>query len=411
MKKQKKSGNQVTSMTSYERYYKRNYFKDVMRLLLNLYMGEVEADNLKVNKLFSFFNNALGNIQYYINLETNLLDTDCYSAHAEIEYKGNIYYVYLLEEFNRNMGEPTFLITISFDSSLKMQEDITNVLKQKAMELISEYRNSVCTIQEDERYGDDIKISTVKSTENINLEDIFLPEMIKEEINRFIYTYNNFKSVKKSLRYILSGKPGLGKTEIIRAVINKCKGNGNIAIVKKITSFNLITEFASNFKPSLICIDDIDLLVQDREYRSSNILSGFLENLDGIIKNNIFVLATTNDKKIVDIAAARPGRFDLIIDFPNLEKEFYLPLINRCTNNKIILSLFNENNLDFLNKYEVSGSFLVNFIKQLNIILNYKNEITENDFIKTFQRIYDGFYRSQISNKEFGFNVNTKEVI
>lgn len=406
MEKQKKLGKKIKHINSYEKFYRRNNFKEVVRLLLNLYNGELETDNLKVDKLFSFFNNSLGNIQYYKNLETNLLDTDCYYVYAEIEYKGNNYFIYLYEDFKRNMGEPVYIITISFDSSVKIEEDIATVLKIKAIELVSEYKNSVCTITEDDNFANDIQVSKIKTTESINLENIFLPEKIKEEINMFIYTYNNFKRVNKSLRYLFSGKPGLGKTEIVRAIINKCKGNGNITIVRKITSFNLITEFVSYFQPSLICIDDIDLLVHSRERGSSNVLRGFLENLDGIIKNNIFILATTNDKKIVDIAASRPGRFDLIIDFPNLEKKYYLPLIKTCTKNNYIISLFNEKNLEFLYNYELTGSFIVNFIKQLNIISNYKGEINEDDFRTTFKRIYDGFYRSQIQNKEFGFNVN-----
>lgn len=411
MEKQTKSKQEVVKIASFERYYGRNYFKDVMKLLLNLFMGTVTVNGMKVKKFFSFNGNALGNVPYYRNADSNLLETNCNSAYAEMEYNDFKYFIYLVEDFNRNMRDSEYRITISFDDSIKIEEDISEVLKKKAVEVISELRNSVCIVEEFESYEGNIKIKTVNATDDINIDDIFLPEKIKDDIVRFIYTYNNFKSVKNSLRYILSGKPGLGKTEIMRAVINSCKGNGNIMLVKRIATFNQITELASNFNPSLICIDDVDLLMRDRESGSSTMLRGFLENLDGVLKNNIFILATTNDKKIVDIAASRPGRFDLIIDFPDLAKEYYLPLIKRCTKDKKIVSLFNDEILDEINNYEISGSFIVNFVKQLSIILNYKKELSQNDLKETFKRIYDGFYKSQIFNKEFGFSINEKEVI
>ncbi len=205
---------------------------------------------------------------------------------------------------------------------------------------------------------------------------------------------------------MLSGKPGLGKTEVIRSVIEECSKYGNVIIPKKMHGVEwLMFEFAKLFKPAVICIDDIDLLFGKREEAyGRKTLGDFLTELDGILENKVFLIATTNDKKLVDFAASRPGRFDEVIDFGDFERRFYLNLIKQRTQDEEIINLFNEESLDYLESNKVSGAYIVNLVKQLKIIKDMDAMFSNDNLMEYLQRNYKGFYKSQIEiERNFGF--------
>jgi len=241
-----------------------------------------------------------------------------------------------------------------------------------------------------------------------NIDKIFISDNIKNDIKRFIYTFKHFGKLNCSLRYLLSGKPGLGKTEVIRTVIEQCSQYGNVIIPKQMQGVEwLMFEFAKLFKPAVICIDDIDLIFGKREEGyGRKTLSSFLKELDGIIENKIFIIATTNDKRLVDFAASRPGRFDEIIDFGDFEKRFYMDLIKQTTQNEEIINLFSEDILDYMDSKKVTGAFIVNLIKQLNIMIEMNPLFSKDNLLEYLQRNYKGFYKTQLQEeKTLGFGV------
>lgn len=154
-------------------------------------------------------------------------------------------------------------------------------------------------------------------------------------------------------------------------------------------------------------MDDLDLITGSRETGYfSNSLGNFLQELDGFEKNNIFLLATTNDKSLIDKAASRPGRFDMILDFGRIHKSDYFNLINSSTNNKQILELFDEDLLDKLKKKNVTGAFIVNLIKQLEIKSKLDPEYDLKNYLHDLIDIsHRGFYM-RFEDKEFGFIMN-----
>ena len=133
-------------------------------------------------------------------------------------------------------------------------------------------------------------------------------------------------------------------------------------------------------------------------------MSDFLTELDGILENKVFLIATTNDKKLVDFAASRPGRFDEVIDFGDFERRFYLDLIKQRTQDEEIINLFNEESLDYLESNKVSGAYIVNLVKQLKIIKDMDAMFSNDNLMEYLQRNYKGFYKSQIEiERNFGF--------
>jgi SpoVK/Ycf46/Vps4 family AAA+-type ATPase len=139
-------------------------------------------------------------------------------------------------------------------------------------------------------------------------------------------------------------------------------------------------------------------------------LGDFLQQLDGFDKNNVFLLCTTNDKELIDNAASRPGRFDLVLDFGKINKANYIDIIKTNCKDENIIKLFTDELLDKLKKKKVTGAFIVNLIKQLDIQHKLDPEFDLNEYIKDFMKIsYNGFYekyKEEDSLVEFGFSNN-----
>jgi hypothetical protein len=241
-----------------------------------------------------------------------------------------------------------------------------------------------------------------------NLSALFISDRKKIQLKRFIDSINTFSDTQTSLRFLLNGRPGTGKTQIINAIINETLGNTNVVIcnggdipVKKL--FN----FCGLFKPSLLVIDDLDFLVSERDDNlNKNTLGDFLQALDGLLPNNVFVLGSTNDKNLVDVAAQRPGRFDMILDISEIDSNNYLQLVRRETKNTTIIKLFDDDTLIYLRDKKVTGAFIVSLIKQVNNAIKLNGGINKTEFLDYLDLTHRGFYDCNDENYKsaIGFN-------
>jgi len=251
----------------------------------------------------------------------------------------------------------------------------------------------------------------IKITEipEVTLKDIFLSESVKNELERFIYCINNYDELKINLRYLLSGAPGTGKTQIIKAIANEVQGKATFIFThggdKRV---NHLFEFGSIFEPCVICIDDLDLLVESRENTFLTSFGDFLQYLDVFVTKKIFIIATTNNKTLVDYAASRPGRFDMIIDVENITRDNYLALVKNSTKNKELIDLFDDEILNLMQSKHVTGAFIVNLVKQIEIKYKMNEAKGINDKIdlkRIINNTYNGFNSKQNRLKSnFGFN-------
>jgi SpoVK/Ycf46/Vps4 family AAA+-type ATPase len=278
----------------------------------------------------------------------------------------------------------------------------------------SYYKNKFLKpIKDSNKDSDDIKYFRVEFADigNTSLNNIFLNDTVRNELDRFIYCIKNFETIKTPLRYLLSGVPGTAKTQIIKAIANECKGKATFMFSHGGDDrINMLFRFSSLFNPCVICIDDIDFLVESRNNIKTSALSDFLQHMDGFVTKNLFVIATTNDKKLVDYAASRPGRFDMILDIGNISSSNYLDLVKQSTNHESIINLFNEEVLTLLNSKRVTGSFIVNLVKQIKIKLAMQNTLGLNEQLDVKTLItsaHKGFYQTSKSETiGFGFDGN-----
>lgn len=183
--------------------------------------------------------------------------------------------------------------------------------------------------------GDDLPY-----TKDHTWEELFLPENIKREIRNLVenflasqefYEENN---IPWKRGFLLYGKPGNGKTSIIRTIMSMYPfkpvtvvAGANEEAVREAFAY------AEEQSPALLYFEDLDSLLEKSLDPSS-----FLNLMDGIsAKNGLLVIATANEvKKLKANITDRPSRFDrkFEIPLPNAEMAYiYLKrwFGNRCT--------------------------------------------------------------------------------
>lgn len=275
----------------------------------------------------------------------------------------------------------------------------------------SPFRNSLLEIGAKHLSSPDDAITEVRRLKvngEESLEDIYLPIRVRRDVEYFIRALKEHRTFKKTLRYLLSGKPGTAKTKLIRSIANSCSGEATFIFTsgsdRRIES---LFEFASIFSPVVLCIDDIDMMTGSREEGLHNsLLAHFLQKLDGFAQNELFLLATTNDKRLVDFAASRPGRFDAVIDIGCIEPEQYLSLVKSKTTNTLVLELFDDWILNQLESKKVTGAFIANLVKHLELVQALEPELLSRDYLAgRIKESFEGFYKQQeLQSQSLGFN-------
>jgi len=159
-------------------------------------------------------------------------------------------------------------------------------------------------------------------------DDISLPVEVKSEVMAhsvdFLRRAAAFRELGIAPRrgILLTGRPGTGKTLICKVLMNTSPGITCISTHSSGLEHPLyiteIFDLAKDLSPSIVFLEDIDLIGQGRlesGYSRGDSLAELLFALDGIEEcQNVVTIATTNWLDILDEALKdRPSRFDRVI--------------------------------------------------------------------------------------------------
>lgn len=418
------SNNEVSFIQNVKRNY-RNYSYPLYQKKINLfeyeflktylyalYEGTLKDEKVSINEFAALASNAnpviiAPRIESTNEKGLSIIENEIVYVH--LKYEGNKYQITVYIQFYQNNSTPVTSHNLSVlgtgQDSVKTNILADYIISQSIKN--SYYKNNILSVKLDDFNNLNIYEMKIDEFKNESLDKIYVPDQIKSELKRFKECAENFELIGYGLRYLLCGSPGTGKTKSVRSLINLLYGKVTILVATGEMDFKSLFDFARLLSPAVICMDDLDLITGSRETGYfSNSLGNFLQELDGFEKNNIFLLATTNDKSLIDKAASRPGRFDMILDFGRIHKSDYFNLINSSTNNKQILELFDEDLLDKLKKKNVTGAFIVNLIKQLEIKSKLDPEYDLKNYLHDLIDIsHRGFYM-RFEDKEFGFIMN-----
>jgi ATPase family protein associated with various cellular activities (AAA) len=156
--------------------------------------------------------------------------------------------------------------------------------------------------------------------------DPSIVQLVKNDFESFFDREEWFRRNRLPFRrgYLLYGPPGNGKTSVIRAMLSNKKLNGctlNLfACDTDDSDLTKLFDYAADFAPSLIVLEDIDrAFPRSGAVRTNVSLQALLNCLDGVRTHyGVIVVATANEPTVLDPAILRrPGRFDRVVEFPN----------------------------------------------------------------------------------------------
>jgi cell division protease FtsH len=188
----------------------------------------------------------------------------------------------------------------------------------------SVYKGRTIFLEEEERSGHvQVRFHHLPPTPR---DSLVLPEAVLTVIERNVLGLFRHRDILRrsgrSTRHglLLHGAPGTGKTLMLRYLASSCPDHTVILLHGR--QAGLIREscqIARLLAPSLVLLEDVDLVGEDRTTnRSPVVLQDLMDEMDGLgTKADVIFLLTTNRPEAIEPAlSARPGRIDQAIEFP-----------------------------------------------------------------------------------------------
>ena len=178
------------------------------------------------------------------------------------------------------------------------------------------------------------KIINLKGDEmnlgGISWENVAVPESYRTELeSNMIFQIKNYHALKSSGLYsprgiVLAGEPGMGKTLAGKVIAREAAQAGATVIMTnpgELTTLGWDYAFkaAGYVQPTLIFFEDAETAGSS----DHPLMYAMADHLDGLSpRNDVMLLATTNELDKVDPRIKRPGRIDRVLEFNPQKAEF-----------------------------------------------------------------------------------------
>ncbi|MDD3122071.1 MAG: AAA family ATPase [Candidatus Izemoplasmatales bacterium] len=313
-----------------------------------IYLEDYDTDYINANKLLYKMNPTI------------------YTKHRRV-YADNSYY-----QLN---DETSYFIKLKKNNYMKIEthgvKDKSNDWKRRGMKISffgkNKYKNrelfmrKISKLTSDDRtfiacVGDGYRLNS--EVIRRDFDSIILQDHIKNNIVDGLMNWSRSENWYKSNRLVykigvfLYGKPGTGKSSIIRAISDKF----NNAPIFTINQNNILSSIDSILKIRkelsgviIVILEDFDMFFKDRnstdpetEMLQNNNQNLLFQMLDGVHSTDKTIyIATTNHKEKLDPALIRPGRFDIQEELDYIDYEDSLKFMKLFGYDKKVLDALN----------------------------------------------------------------------
>jgi len=259
--------------------------------------------------------------------------------------------------------------------------------------------------------------SFLQLNNDIEWDDIILEPAIKTVIQNNIEKLFSVSDILKKNAIqlkrgiILSGCPGTGKTLVCKVLSKELKTTVLYVLPTHIQSRNdiaTICDMAKDLAPTLLILEDIDYIAEDRESQNGWAVIDLMNKMDGLEGfDNVITLATTNlITKVENAIKNRPGRFDRVITLDVPSHELKLKMFKKFTENLIL-----DKTVDFskiVKKTEkLSGAYIKDLCITAALIALYDNSMSKAQIIIVKQKHFIEAL-TEINNKDFSQAVSNR---
>ena len=230
-------------------------------------------------------------------------------------------------EYSREPGIRIEILVPSGSAGAALVQQCFSELEE-AVQAARTYRGKILSLDADSDYRGRSRGITVHRLPQVARNDVILPEQTLRLLDRnvltFVGTRDQLRRLGQSTRkgILLYGPPGTGKTHTIRYLATHLPGHTTLIITaEQIGLLGAYMSLARLLQPSMVVIEDVDLIARDRDDMGpceESMLNKLLNEMDGLKEDAdiLFVLTTNRPEDLEGALAGRPGRIDQAIEVP-----------------------------------------------------------------------------------------------
>jgi len=199
---------------------------------------------------------------------------------------------------------------------------------ESAVNAAHSYRGKILSLDRDADYRGRSRGVMVHRLPSVQREDVILPDTTLKLLDRnvlsFVGSRPQLRTLGQSTRkgILLYGPPGTGKTHTIRYLASNLPGHTTLIITA--AQVELLAHYmnlARLLQPSMVVIEDVDLIARDRTEMGpceESLLNALLNEMDGLKEDAdiLFILTTNRPEQLESALASRPGRIDQAVEVP-----------------------------------------------------------------------------------------------
>lgn len=230
-------------------------------------------------------------------------------------------------EYSREPGIRIEIVVPSGTAGAALVQQCFGALEQ-AVQTARTHRGKILSLDADSDYRGRSPGITVHRLPPVARDEVILPEqtlrLLDRNVLNFVDTREQLRRLGQSTRkgILLYGPPGTGKTHTIRYLATHLPGHTTLIITaEQMGLLSAYMSLAHLLQPSMVVIEDVDLIARDRDDMGpceESLLNKLLNEMDGLKEDAdiLFVLTTNRPEDLEAALAGRPGRIDQAIEVP-----------------------------------------------------------------------------------------------